>query len=90
MIGSKEHLAFQVADDAWSLELQKAFGKRAGDVRYTPRGKGEPGTALRTAYDAREAARIAYDRSCGRDERGLPIELEPYDRDGYTSGSDGW
>lgn len=74
MLGSLEHRAFQAADDAWSVELRKAFGKQAGDIRYTPRGKGDHGTALRAAYDAREAARIAFDRSCGRDERGLPLE----------------
>lgn len=73
MIGSIEHQAFCAADDAWSLELRKAFGKQAGDVRYTARGKGDPGSVLRAAYDAREAARVAYDRSRGYDERGLPL-----------------
>ncbi len=41
----------QAADDRWSALLHKAFGKQAGDVRYTPRGHGEAGTALRAAYD---------------------------------------
>jgi hypothetical protein len=58
---SPEHIAAQATDDAWSMELQRLFGKRAGDVRYTPQGKGGPGTALRAAYEAREAARKAYD-----------------------------
>ena len=57
--GSPEHLEAQRTDDVWSAELQRLFGKRAGDVRYTPHGKGEPGSALRVAYDAREAARKA-------------------------------
>lgn len=73
MIGSEEHKAFQIADEAWSALLRKEFGKQAGDVRYTTRGKGEPGTILRAAYDTRDAARIVYDRSCGMDERGFPI-----------------
>lgn len=38
------------ADNAWSAELEKLFGKRAGDVRYTEEGKGRPGTALNRAY----------------------------------------
>lgn len=41
----------QAADDAWSAELTRSFGKKAGDVRYTPAGEGEPGSALRLAYD---------------------------------------
>jgi hypothetical protein len=35
------------ADDAWSKELQRLFGKRAGDVRYTKKGEGAPGSKLR-------------------------------------------
>jgi hypothetical protein len=58
--GGPEHLVAQTTDDAWSAELQRLFGKRAGDVRYTKQGKGEPGTELRRLYDAREAARRAY------------------------------
>lgn len=38
------------ADAAWSAELRKAFGKHAGDVRYTSRGEGSPGTPLNNAY----------------------------------------
>ena len=40
------YYAFQAADDAWSAELQKQFGRNAGDIRYTPRGRGEPGSKL--------------------------------------------
>jgi hypothetical protein len=50
-------------DQAWSAELQRLFGKRAGDVRYTKQGKGAPGTALRAIYEAREAADIAWNAS---------------------------
>jgi hypothetical protein len=44
------------ADDAWGAELRRLFGKRAGDVRYTERGAGEPGSELRCLYDAKLAA----------------------------------
>ena len=40
------YYAAQAADDAWSAELQKQFGRNAGDMRYTPRGRGEPGSKL--------------------------------------------
>ena len=58
--GGPEHTLAQTTDDAWSAELQRRFGKRAGDVRYTLQGKGEPGSVLRLLYDARDAAREAY------------------------------
>lgn len=58
--GSPEHRAAQATDDAWSLELRRVFGKQAGDIRYTPRGKGEPDSELRRLYAAREVARLAY------------------------------
>lgn len=53
--------AFQLADDAWSASLRRTFGKQASDVRYTRAGHGFPGSALRVAYNAREAARIAWE-----------------------------
>ncbi len=59
--GGPEHTAAQSTDDAWSAELQRLFGNRAGDVRYTLQGKGDPGSDLRRLYDARENARRAYD-----------------------------
>lgn len=51
---------FQAADDAWSAELSRVFGKDAGTARYQPRGKGEPGSELRRLHDARDAARVAW------------------------------
>ena len=36
------------ADCAWSLELQRAFGPYAGDVRYTK--KGQTGSTLAPLY----------------------------------------
>lgn len=55
--------AFQLADDNWSAELVKVFGKDSGQARYEPRGKGEEGSALRVAYEAREHARAVWFRS---------------------------
>lgn len=51
---------FQDADDAWSAELKRVFGRNAGDARYTDRGKGVEGSTLRQLHDAREAARAAW------------------------------
>ncbi len=58
--------AFQAADDAWSAELKKTFGKDAGQARYEPRGKGADGSALRRLHEAREAARVAWFQSSAR------------------------
>ena len=55
--------AFQAADDAWSAELKRVFGKQAGDARYVARGKGEEGSELRRLHDAREAARLTWHQS---------------------------
>jgi hypothetical protein len=44
------------ADEAWGAELRRLFGKRAGDVRYTPKGAGAPGSELRRLHDAKVAA----------------------------------
>lgn len=48
------------ADDAWSAELRRLFGKRAGDVRYTAAGKGEPGSTLRHLHDEFRRANEAW------------------------------
>ena len=53
--------ALQSADDAWQDQLVTAFGSQAGDARYDERGRGEEGTPLRAAYEAREAARIKWE-----------------------------
>lgn len=52
--------AYAAADDAWSAELAVLFGSRAGDVRYTARGHGVPGTKLGELYRAYVAARTAW------------------------------
>lgn len=51
---------FQDADDVWSYCLNAAFGKKAGDVRYTKAGEGKPGTVLNMAYQARQAAQKVF------------------------------
>jgi hypothetical protein len=51
---------FQEADDAWSAELRRVFGKQSGQARYEERGKGQEGSELRRLHDAREAARRAW------------------------------
>lgn len=65
MTNSPEHQAagqiFATADDAWVAELHRQFGKRSGDVRYTPAGRGEPGSALNALYTARAVAQTAWD-----------------------------
>lgn len=54
---------FQAADDAWSEELRRVFGKNAGQARYESRGRGEEGSKLRKLHDARESARAAWHQS---------------------------
>ena len=62
--------AFQCADLDWSRELQRQFGKRAGDVRYTAEGKGEPGSTLRLLHDKVDAARVAWEADLAEAKRG--------------------
>lgn len=52
--------AFDETDAYWTDALQLDFGNEAGQARYEARGKGQPGTDLRRAYDARETARSAW------------------------------
>ena len=61
-LGKRDDLyhAWLAADDAWSAELQRVFGKFASDYRYTKAGKGEAGSTLRRLHDAIEPARLAY------------------------------
>ena len=53
------HLA---ADEAWMDEIRRAFPREwAGDVRYTSRAHGEPGTPLAAAYARYLATREAWE-----------------------------
>lgn len=53
--------AWVAADQAWSHAIELAFPKEwPGDVRYMPKGKGEPGTLLRAACETRQEAEKAF------------------------------
>jgi hypothetical protein len=57
------YLAAVTADDRWHAELVRIYGRRnAANVRYTKAASGEPGSNLRYLYDARQAAREAWER----------------------------
>lgn len=58
--GHAELAAFDAADAAWQEQIEAAFPD-AHEARYLPRGKGKEGTPLRAAYEARDAARIAWE-----------------------------
>lgn len=47
------------AENAWSRELRRTFGRDACNARYEARGRGVPGGALNAAYKDREAAMTA-------------------------------
>ena len=50
--------AFVQADTAWQQELEKLFGKRAGDVRYTAEGR--IGPTLAPLYAEFKRTNVAY------------------------------
>lgn len=58
------YVAAKAADDAWSAELWRLFGARAGNVRYTAEGAGAAGSELRRLHDefaaTSEALRAAF------------------------------
>ena len=55
------HSAWVAADLAWQAQIETTFPRGdAGTLRYTNAGKGEPGTALRAAYDEFVKAGSAY------------------------------
>lgn len=62
MTQPEAYRAFIATDVTWSAELRKHFGKNAGDVRYTSKGEGEPGTPLNDAYLAFKSAGEAWRR----------------------------
>lgn len=43
--------AWIAADAVWSEELRRQFGRDAGDIRYTGRGRGLEGSELRRLHD---------------------------------------
>ena len=46
------------ADEAWSAELRRLYGDRAGDARYDERGKSTP--TLRDLHERFRAANEAW------------------------------
>lgn len=46
------------ADNAWTRELERLFGKDAGDVRYTEQGRS--GSTLAPLYEAYRRANDAW------------------------------
>lgn len=57
--------AYTHADARWSHELIARYGILAGDARYGPAGRGEPGSRLKALHDLRESARVAYETHTG-------------------------
>ena len=54
---------FREADGEWTRELVKAFGRDAANAQYEKRGRGEFGSALRAAYEARQNAQRVWEVS---------------------------
>jgi len=52
---------FRNADKRWGVELERQFGKNAGDARYDLRGIGETMSYLNDLYNERQAAFQAYE-----------------------------
>lgn len=51
------------ADEAWMDEIRRTYPREwAGDVRYTSRAHGEPGTPLAAAYERYLSTRAAWER----------------------------
>lgn len=65
---------FLTTDNAWSDELRRRFGKRAGDVRYTAEGR--TGEVLERLHAAREAARVEWERLVlGREVQSIVVPV---------------
>ncbi|WP_162560954.1 hypothetical protein [Methylobacterium durans] len=47
---------FAAADEVWAREVRGRYGGNPYFHRDKPSGRGEPGSALRSAYEARERA----------------------------------
>jgi hypothetical protein len=54
-----------LADQVWHNAIVQAFPREwPGNVRYTKRGEGEPGTPLRAAFESWKLARDAWRAEC--------------------------
>lgn len=54
--------AWLAADEAWSAEGIRIFGKAWGDRRYTTAGQGGANTELRKHYEAFHKWRMEWER----------------------------
>lgn len=55
--------AHATADKAWMDQIRRAYPHEwAGDVRYTDRAHGAPGTPLRAAYDEYMRTRAVFEQ----------------------------
>ena len=54
--------AYELADAAWMMALREAFPglRHYGDLRYSPKAHGVPGSALAAAHDARMKANLVW------------------------------
>lgn len=58
------------ADEAWMDEIRRTYPREwAGDVRYTARAHGAPGTPLAAAYERYLATRAEWERFLPHHER---------------------
>lgn len=57
MTAAQALVAFAKADEAWTKDLQRVFGKRAGDVRYTHEGATHP-ECVQTYWAFKEAGEV--------------------------------
>lgn len=69
-IAAAAYAAHLAADNAWMDEIRRAFPREwAGDVRYTPRAHGDPGTPLAAAYAEYLRTRAEWEAHLRPEER---------------------
>lgn len=70
---------YDAAMKSWEYQLDVAFpNKHRGDVRYTAEGRGEPGTALRVAYDRLTSAEREMGVAMLAGDRGHAFQIQVY------------
>ncbi|MDR7039320.1 MULTISPECIES: hypothetical protein [Methylobacterium] len=69
---------FRLADEAWRAEMAGRYGAAAADLRYAPEARGEAGSRLRQAFNARERAYHLWLKARGLgDFRHAPLVRAP-------------
>lgn len=56
--------AATIADDDWSAELHRIFGRDACQARYDGRGRGLAGSTLRRLHDHRQLCLGYWEAAC--------------------------